>query len=126
MSPPDIKPYMKVADVADIPYKDDSFDLVVSFNLLQHLERSKIKQAVQETVRVSRKYIFHKIITSDHNILYGLFHRRNFSDVSFFHTKYWLKLFSSFKTVTVKTASLLNPFDFIGARFLLGKKQNDS
>lgn len=123
---PDVKPYMKVADVADIPYRDNSFDLVVSFNLLQHLERSKIKQAVQETVRVSKKYVFHKIITSDHNLLYTVFHHRDFSDVSFFHIKYWLKLFSSLKNVTVKITFAINPFDFVGARFLLKKKQNDS
>ncbi len=126
LAPGNLKPYMKVADATNIPYEDNAFDLVVSYNLLQHLERSKIRRAVKEMVRVSKNHVFNKIITSDNNIMYTVFHQRNFSNVSFFHTKYWLKLFLSLKTVTVKMAAPINPFDFIGSRFLLKKKSNDS
>ncbi len=117
----DIQRYIKVADVTDIPYKDDSFDLVVSYNLLQHLERSKIKKAIKETIRVARKNIFHKILTPE-SPLYVLFHRRDFSNISFFFSKYWEKTLSSFDTVTLVTNLPIAAFDFFGARFLLKKK----
>jgi len=58
-----VKPFLKLGDIIKIPYPDNYFDLVVSFDVLEHLERSKIKKAILETVRVSKKFILHKIYT---------------------------------------------------------------
>ncbi len=117
----DLQRYIKIADVTDIPYKDDTFDLVVSYNLLQHLERSKIKKAIRETIRVGKKFIFHKVLTPE-SLLYVLFHQRDFSNVSFFFSKYWKKIFESFDSVTLSSHLPIGAFDFFGARFLLKKK----
>jgi uridylate kinase len=119
--PPKIQRYVKVADVSDIPYDDNSFDLVVSYNLLQHLEMSKIKGAIKETIRVSRKHIFHKILTPD-SLQYLLFHYRDFSNVSFFFAKYWKKIFDSIESVSLVDKLPVIFFDFSGAKFLLKKK----
>lgn len=125
LAPEDVGPYIKVGDVTNIPYKDDSFELVLSYHLLQHLERSKIKPAVKETIRVAKKYIFHKVFTPENwsSILFG---NRDFSNISFFHTKYWVKVFSAFKSVTLVTRLPFGAFDISGSRFLLEKKKNDS
>lgn len=116
----DVKRYIKVADVTDIPFDDNYFDLVISFNLLQHLERSKIKKAVRETIRVAKKTISHKIYTPE-NIWYRLFHRPDFSNISFFYQKYWQKVFSSFDNVTLVPPIVKLP-SFMETRFVLKKK----
>lgn len=120
LAPFKIQPYLKIGDVANIPFKDNSFDLVVSFNLFEHLERSKIKQAAKETIRVARKLVFYRIFTPD-NLFYLLFGNRDFSNISFFHTKYWIKVFSSFKQVSL-TGAPFGVFSLTGSRFLLKKK----
>ena len=46
------------ADALAIPFKDSSFDVVYTSNLLHHLiEREKVKSAVQQMARVSKKYL---------------------------------------------------------------------
>lgn len=117
----DLQRYIKVADVADIPYDDETFDLVVSYNLLQHLERSKIKKAIRETIRVAKNMVFHKVLTPE-NPAYSLFHHRDFSNVSFFFAKYWKKIFESFDSVAIVSHLPIAALDLFGARFLLKKK----
>jgi 2-polyprenyl-3-methyl-5-hydroxy-6-metoxy-1,4-benzoquinol methylase len=50
---PDLK--IKQGDIYDLPYKANSFDLVVCTEVMEHLENPK--KALRELVRVSRKYI---------------------------------------------------------------------
>lgn len=46
---------IKKGDIYSLPYKDNSFDLVVCTEVLEHLENPK--KAYKELIRVSRKYI---------------------------------------------------------------------
>lgn len=46
---------IRKGDIYDLPYKNNSFDLVVCTEVLEHLENPK--KAYRELVRVSRKYI---------------------------------------------------------------------
>ncbi len=41
----------------DIPFKDNWFDLVFTAGLLIHIEPKEIKKAMQEIIRVSKKYV---------------------------------------------------------------------
>ncbi len=54
-----------VADVSDhLPYDDDKFDLVITYDLLEHLKGyDKIAIAVKELCRVARKFIFIRMPT---------------------------------------------------------------
>lgn len=116
-----VKPYLKIADVVDIPFPDNSFDLVFSNDILQHLDHDKIKKGIGESIRVSKKYIIHKIYTKE-NIWYNLFHHRDFSNVSFFYKKFWDKLFLQFKDkVDIDKNSFRLP-SFIETKFVLKKK----
>lgn len=114
-----VKPYLRIGDVTDIPYKDNQFDLVLTFDVLEHVERDKIKKAIEETVRVSRRYIFHKIYTTE-NIWFNLSHKPDFSIVSFFPKKYWQKLFAGFSDSILIRPKLILP-SFIETKFLLKK-----
>ncbi len=46
---------IKKGDIYKLPYKDNSFDLVICTEVLEHLENPK--KAYRELIRVSRKYI---------------------------------------------------------------------
>lgn len=47
----------RVGSVTDIPYPDQSFDMVVAFQILEHLPFSQFDVAVNQLVRVARRYV---------------------------------------------------------------------
>jgi len=50
--------FVQVADARDLPFEDDSFDLVVSINTIHNFERDEVVQSLREMQRVSRKCSF--------------------------------------------------------------------
>ena len=44
-----------------IPLKDNSVDLVTSFDVLEHIPSSEIEETIFEMSRVAKKFLFHKI-----------------------------------------------------------------
>ena len=55
---PQIRDRLKIGNATNLPYEDDSFDLVVSINTIHNLERDDLIRALQEIERVSKKYSF--------------------------------------------------------------------
>jgi len=53
-----VKPFLCVGNAKELPYDDDSFDLVISINTIHNLPLKECKQALREIQRVSRKYAF--------------------------------------------------------------------
>lgn len=51
---PDMKPHLEVANATNLPFKNDSFDVVISINTIHNLEREECGKALQEIERVSR------------------------------------------------------------------------
>ena len=51
---PDMKLHVEVANATNLPFKDDSFDVVISINTIHNLEREECGKALQEIERVSR------------------------------------------------------------------------
>ena len=116
-----IRPFLKLGDVIKIPYPDNYFDLVVSFDVLEHLERSKIKKAILETIRVSKKFILHKIYTIENHWI-SLTHGEDFSHLSVFSKKYWQNLFSSLSNISILRNGIFRLPSFFETIFLLKKK----
>ena len=52
------KPCLRVGNARELPYEDNSFDLVISINTVHNLPLEKCKQALREIQRVTRKYAF--------------------------------------------------------------------
>lgn len=57
-----IRPYIQVGNASELPYPDNSFDLVISVNTIHNLPLEQCKKALQEIERVSR---LHSFITVD-------------------------------------------------------------
>lgn len=53
-----VKPFLKIGNAKELPYPDNSFDLVISINTIHNLKADDCKKALQEIERVSRKYKF--------------------------------------------------------------------
>ncbi len=51
----EVKPFLHVADAAELPFADQSFDLVISINTLHNLYCYDLHKALKEIVRVGRK-----------------------------------------------------------------------
>ena len=53
-SMPEIKPYLQVANATKLPFKDNSFDFVISINTIHNLNRQDCATALQEIERVTK------------------------------------------------------------------------
>jgi SAM-dependent methyltransferase len=53
-----VKPYLRVGNAKELPYPDQSFDLVTAINTIHNLPREECKQALREIQRVSRGHAF--------------------------------------------------------------------
>ena len=54
----DIKPLMRIGNAKELPYPDNSFDLVTAINTVHNLPLDECKQAIREIQRVSRAHSF--------------------------------------------------------------------
>lgn len=54
----DMRPFIDVGNARDLPYPDDSFDLVISINTVHNLPLEECKRAIGEVQRVSRRHAF--------------------------------------------------------------------
>lgn len=55
---PDMLAHVQVANARELPFPDNSFDVVISINTIHNLEREECGKALQEIERVSRRGAF--------------------------------------------------------------------
>lgn len=84
--------FLKQGEIAYLPYSDNSFDLVTSFDLLEHISTETLPRVVEECNRVSRQGVLHKIYTSE-NLWLKLIHQKDHFHVSVFSQSWWEKFF---------------------------------
>lgn len=114
-----VAPYLGHGDITNIPFKENSFDVVVSFDVLEHLERSKLQNAVKESIRVARSLVMHKVYTRENHWIH-IFHGKDISHVSVMSREYWIKMFKYMKQVTLINPKIALP-SFFETIFLLKK-----
>jgi len=89
-----VKLFLRVGNAKELPYEDNSFDLVISINTIHNLPPEECKQALHEIQRVSRKHAF---ITVD-AWRTGEEHKRlmkwNLTALTYMHVDDWKKLFA--------------------------------
>jgi uridylate kinase len=118
---PEVRPFLIEGDITNIPLKSASTDMVVTYDVLEHIERSKLQKAVNETVRVAKKQILHKIFTQENSII-NVFHSEDPSHVSVFSQGFWDRLFVRTKGVAVARKFFRLP-SFIESIYLLKKNE---
>jgi len=116
-----VRPFLKKGDVIKLPYKEGEFDLVLTFDVLEHLDRGKIKNAINESIRISRKFIMHKIYTKE-NFWIRWFHSKDFSHLSIFRRGFWRRKFLEHPDAALQRNSIFHLPAFMESIFLLKKK----
>lgn len=54
----EVSAFLKVANAVDLPFADNSFDVVISINTIHNLEQDKCGKALKEIERVSKRNSF--------------------------------------------------------------------
>ena len=55
---PEMKPFIRTANAKQLPFEDNSFDLVLAINTIHNLSLKDCKQALREIMRVTRRHAF--------------------------------------------------------------------
>lgn len=121
LAQPHIRQYLKKGDITKLPYEDNQFDLVVTFDVLEHMEKSKIRKAIDESIRVSKKHILHKIYTKENKWI-SIMHGKDYSHLSVLSRKFWKKLFLRNDNAVLLRNSFFKLPSFFESVFLLKKK----
>jgi SAM-dependent methyltransferase len=56
-----VKPYLQIGSCDQLPFDDNSFDLVISIATIHNLDKSGVKKSLEEIVRVTRESAFIKV-----------------------------------------------------------------
>lgn len=88
-----IKPLLRVADAKELPYDDNSFDLVISINTVHNLPLADCKQALREIQRVSRKNSFIVVDAWRNEEEHQRMLMWNLTALTYMSVKDWEKLF---------------------------------
>lgn len=116
-----VRPFLKEGDIVKLPFEKDKFDLVLTFDVLEHVERGKIKKAIDETIRVSTKYVMHKIYTKE-NLWIKWLYSKDYSHLSIFTAKFWRRKFLEHPDAMLQRNSIFHLPSFMESIFLLKKK----
>lgn len=84
---------LRVGDAKDLPYDDDSFDLVISINTVHNLPIDECKQSLREIERVSRGHSFLIVDAWRNDEEQKRMMSWNLTALTYMHVDDWLKLF---------------------------------
>jgi len=102
----------QVASIIDIPFDDNSFDLVCSTDVIEHLRPEDQEKAHRECFRTSKKYVAHKIANTPEG---NLFAGEKLHLTCWSHEK-WMEFFESLNLENWKLIYTITPevWDKIG------------
>lgn len=90
--------YLKVGNIMDLSYEDNSFELVTCFDIFEHLFIEEIFKAIKEVCRVAEKYVLLRSpvagwkderCVADHS-----YRDKDRSHVSIYPWDFWVRQFS--------------------------------
>ena len=90
---PEVKKFLKVGNAKNLPYEDNSFDLVISINTTHNLEINQCKKALSEMERVSRKDKYLIVDAYSNEIEKDRIFAWNLTAKTILSTNEWISLF---------------------------------
>lgn len=89
-----VAPYLQVGDAKELPFPDNSFDLVISINTVHNLKPEECKQACREIQRVSRAHAFLTVDAWRNEKEKEQMLKWNLTALTYMHVDDWKKLFA--------------------------------
>jgi ubiquinone/menaquinone biosynthesis C-methylase UbiE len=90
---PSVKDFVQVADARELPFEDNSFDLVISVTTVHNFDRQECMKALQEIDRVSKKNAFITVDAYRNDLEKEAMHAWNLTAKTILHVDEWKKLF---------------------------------
>jgi ubiquinone/menaquinone biosynthesis C-methylase UbiE len=90
----EMKPFIHTGNAMKLPYKDNSFDLVICINTIHNLKRVECKQALQELQRVSGGKCFLTVDAWRNEKEHQSMLKWNLTAETYMHTDDWKKFFA--------------------------------
>lgn len=88
-----VKSYLRVGNARELPYEDNSFDLVICINTVHNLPLEECKQALREIQRVTRKNAFVTMDAWHNEAERERMMKWNLTALTYMHVDDWVKLF---------------------------------
>jgi SAM-dependent methyltransferase len=89
-----VAPYLQVGSALELPYDDDSFDLVISINTVHNLPLEECKESLREIQRVSRAHAFVTMDAWRSDLEHERMLQWNLTGLTYMHVDDWKKLFA--------------------------------
>jgi len=89
----DMKPHVQTANAKNLPFKDNSFDVVISINTVHNLDRKECARALKEIERVSRGKSFVTVDAFRNNEEKELMYAWNLTAKTVMHVEEWKAFF---------------------------------
>ena len=90
-----VKNDLIVADALNLPFDDNSFDLVISITTVHNFKLEDCKKAIKEIMRVSKKYSFITVDAYRNENEKRAMHAWNLTAKTILHVDEWKSLFKS-------------------------------
>ena len=130
----DVKAKVYASNISDLPFDDNSFDVVISTEVLEHLDAKTFHKALKEMNRISSKHIIISVPYREQLIqllthcsnckryYHAFLHKKSFSDNDFVEIFPDFKIVTSFKYGTTSNIpKILLKLKYITGSYFVGK-----
>ena len=94
-SKPEVRDHLQIADAQSLPFKDNSFDIVISINTVHNLDKVGCANALREIERVSRGKSFITVDAYRSDVEKDRMYKWNLTAKTIMHVDKWKSFFDT-------------------------------